>query len=156
VNPLLIRPANQNDLDAIAAMIAEEGLSKWTPADLSQELKRACSTVLVGEFHMHLIVGFVHVRAVPSAETDGYQLEICNIAVAREHKRAGFGRMLMENAIAELDRYLPGAVRLEVRASNHSARSFYGKLGFVETGVRKSYYHLPEDDAVIMTLVLRR
>jgi ribosomal-protein-alanine N-acetyltransferase len=156
VNPLIIRPANQNDLDAIAAMIAEEGLSNWTPADLFRELKRECSAVLVAERQKHVIVGFVHVRAVPSSETDGYHLEVCNIAVARKHKRAGFGRVLIENAIAELDRYLPGAVHLEVRASNHNARSFYGKLGFVETGVRKSYYHLPEDDAVIMTLVLRR
>ena len=39
---------------------------------------------------------------------------------------------------------------LEVRPSNHGARSLYEKLGFQILGVRKNYYQSPVEDALIM------
>jgi len=43
---------------------------------------------------------------------------------------------------------------LEVRVSGSSARRLYEKLGFVESGRRKSYYTEPLEDAIIMSLDL--
>jgi len=41
-------------------------------------------------------------------------------------------------------------VILEVRPSNLAARMLYNKLGFKVLGIRKKYYRLPEEDALIM------
>ncbi|MDG1215031.1 MAG: hypothetical protein P8N17_03415, partial [Luminiphilus sp.] len=49
-------------------------------------------------------------------------------------------------------------VNLEVRASNVSARSLYGKMGFELTGRRHNYYPLPtgeREDAILMSLTLQ-
>ena len=41
------------------------------------------------------------------------------------------------------------SVFLEVRESNSAARSLYEKLGFQQTGRRKSYYANPIEDAIL-------
>jgi [ribosomal protein S18]-alanine N-acetyltransferase len=41
------------------------------------------------------------------------------------------------------------AVLLEVRESNLAARRLYEKTGFVQAGVRKSYYVNPLEDAIL-------
>jgi [ribosomal protein S18]-alanine N-acetyltransferase len=46
------------------------------------------------------------------------------------------------------------SVVLEVRESNHSARKFYEKWGFEETGHRKRYYSHPVEDAVLYHRVI--
>jgi ribosomal-protein-alanine N-acetyltransferase len=40
-------------------------------------------------------------------------------------------------------------VFLEVRESNSAARTLYEKAGFEATGLRKSYYANPVEDAVL-------
>jgi len=39
-------------------------------------------------------------------------------------------------------------VFLEVRESNHAARALYEKWAFVQSGRRKGYYCVPEEDAI--------
>jgi ribosomal-protein-alanine N-acetyltransferase len=41
-------------------------------------------------------------------------------------------------------------IYLEVRTSNFGARKFYEHLGFRVIGMRKNYYTMPMEDAVIM------
>jgi [ribosomal protein S18]-alanine N-acetyltransferase len=43
---------------------------------------------------------------------------------------------------------------LEVRESNQSARALYRKVGFKETGLRRSYYADPTEDAILCRLSL--
>ena len=47
-------------------------------------------------------------------------------------------------------------VYLEVRVSNTPARTLYEKLGFRAVGVRKKYYRLPVEDAVVMKKQLNK
>ena len=42
------------------------------------------------------------------------------------------------------------ALLLEVRASNAPAIALYEKLGFLQVGCRKNYYHNPREDALIL------
>jgi ribosomal-protein-alanine N-acetyltransferase len=43
---------------------------------------------------------------------------------------------------------------LEVRESNEAARGLYRKMGFEATGLRKSYYSDPAEDAILCRLGL--
>ena len=47
------------------------------------------------------------------------------------------------------------AVLLEVRASNTAAQSLYAAHGFTRIGLRRRYYQVPQEDAVVMRALLR-
>lgn len=79
---------------------------------------------------------------------------ITNIAVSPEYRRKGLASAMLEKVIkAAYDNNLY-LLTLEVRKSNLAAQSLYAKYGFESLGERKNYYHLPTENAVIMTLIL--
>jgi [ribosomal protein S18]-alanine N-acetyltransferase len=80
------------------------------------------------------------------------EMHILNLAVAQPYRRRGIARQLVLDAIKRA--YAKGARRafLEVRTSNTAAQKLYSNLGFTGSFVRKDYYDLPTEDAVIMTL----
>jgi ribosomal-protein-alanine N-acetyltransferase len=41
-------------------------------------------------------------------------------------------------------------IRLEVRASNAAALALYQRYGFSTTGLRRAYYSVPVEDAVLL------
>ena len=47
-------------------------------------------------------------------------------------------------------------ISLEVRESNQGARTLYDGLGYREAGRRRGYYFHPKEDAIIMTLELKK
>jgi ribosomal-protein-alanine N-acetyltransferase len=57
----------------------------------------------------------------------------------------------MDEAIRELKEKGCVFLYLKVRASNAGARKFYEHLGFKVEGIRKKYYDIPEEDALVMT-----
>mgnify|MGYP002675505329 CR=1 FL=1 len=70
------------------------------------------------------------------------ETEITNIAVAKKLQKKGYARQLL--------RFL-----LDVRTSNLAARHLYQSEKFRELGKRKSYYHDPVEDAIIMSTKLK-
>lgn len=81
--------------------------------------------------------------------------EIYRIAVREDKRGRGIGYRLLSYAIkTERGRGLE-TVFLEVRRMNFPAISLYRAFGFREMGVRKNYYHNPEDDAQLMVLGLK-
>ena len=75
--------------------------------------------------------------------------ELENIVVADSARRMGIGRRLLDALLAEAAKTNNAAVFLEVRESNAAARALYGKVGFRESGRRKSYYKNPPEDAIL-------
>ena len=77
--------------------------------------------------------------------------QLINVAVSSDFRRRGIGAALMD----ELERYSRenGIVylSLEVRESNLAARNLYTAKGYVECGIRKSFYSKPLENAVVMT-----
>jgi ribosomal-protein-alanine N-acetyltransferase len=82
-------------------------------------------------------------------ELSGGEWEIENVAIMGTARRRGLGSRLLGEFL-DLVRSRGGTdVYLEVRESNRAARALYEKWGFLETGVRKSYYQGSEENALI-------
>lgn len=83
---------------------------------------------------------------------DEWQLE--NIVVAPHLRGKGLGMQLIAALMKRVRKANGGAVFLEVRESNATARKLYEKAGFRQTGQRKLYYANPVEDAVLYSLRL--
>lgn len=82
------------------------------------------------------------------------ELHILKVAVDKQYRRKGIGRLLIEDTIVF---HRPGgakSVMLEVRVSNTSAISLYNKMGFNPVRVRKNYYQTTNEDALVMAMEL--
>lgn len=89
------------------------------------------------------IVGFLIAQHI------GPDWELENIVVAPEVQEKGIGTGLLNELLIRAKQANSDAVFLEVRESNVPARKLYQKIGFRETGRRKSYYSNPLEDAIL-------
>jgi ribosomal-protein-alanine N-acetyltransferase len=80
--------------------------------------------------------------------------ELENIVVIATARRRGLGTRLLGELIVHARAEHACGIFLEVRKSNQSARALYRNLGFEETGLRKSYYSDPPEDAILCRLSL--
>jgi [ribosomal protein S18]-alanine N-acetyltransferase len=74
--------------------------------------------------------------------------------VARGWRDRGLGKSLLSESVRRAKEQGAFRLDLEVRASNSVAIRLYGRAGFRETGRRRAYYHDPEEDAVLMSIIL--
>jgi [ribosomal protein S18]-alanine N-acetyltransferase len=81
------------------------------------------------------------------------ELHVLDVATHPELRRRGYGRALMQQALAYAREHAIRHVLLEVRRSNTPAIRLYRDCGFFAMGIRKRYYQDGED-AVEMVLVL--
>lgn len=77
--------------------------------------------------------------------------EILKVTVHPAYRRCGFGKFLLDEAIAAACQQGVQTLHLEVRVSNTAAIALYKLCGFHEAGVRRRYYENGED-----ALLMRR
>jgi ribosomal-protein-alanine N-acetyltransferase len=94
------------------------------------------------------ITGYICVKQISD---EGH---ILNLAVHPDFRRHGIATVLVGEVLDELREKGCKYLYLEVRVSNLAARKFYERFGFKVVGVRRKYYTSPEEDAVVMMLVL--
>ena len=82
------------------------------------------------------------------------EFNITNIAIASDYQRKGFGKALVQFLMSKLLDEKCFKFFLEVRESNHAAKKLYEKLGFIVIGLRKNYYHSPDEDAIVLSVSL--
>lgn len=75
------------------------------------------------------------------------EMEIVNLAVAKELRRQGYGRFLLTTALQTGQKMGMHKVYLEVRKYNQAAINLYVGCGFQLEGVRKHYYPDTGEDA---------
>jgi [ribosomal protein S18]-alanine N-acetyltransferase len=80
--------------------------------------------------------------------------ELENIVVAENSRRRGLAIRLLSELVDHAGANQGRSIFLEVRESNQAARALYRKVGFVETGTRKSYYSNPSENAILYQLSL--
>lgn len=126
-----IRPATDDDFDAIAALWGKAGLTRpWN--DPAADLERCRDTPTAELFVAELggaVVGSV------MAGHDGHRGWLYYLAVDPEVQRNGLGRRLMRRAETWLKRAGAPKVQLMVRTDNAPVRAFYDALGYAESGV---------------------
>ena len=133
------RIQQRSDLaQAIYAVMADVyPVSPWTleqiQADLSQD-----QTWYALAYDGAEVIGFLAVQE------NLFEAEVLQIAVKRAYQGQGIASALF----AQLPKNKE--VFLEVRKSNHRAQAFYKKEKMAIIAERKSYYHNPVEDAIIM------
>ena len=136
--------SDSSDVDA--AVLAEEleqlllavyEVSPWTAGQVAEVLHLDVNSCALAEDESQL-VGFL-----VWLETD-FEAEVLQIAVLPSYQGQKIATALFD--------FLPvdKAIFLEVRESNKPALLFYKKEKFEEIARRKSYYHAPMEDAIVM------
>jgi ribosomal-protein-alanine N-acetyltransferase len=90
--------------------------------------------------------GFILVRIAAN------EAAILTLAVAIGQRRQGFGRYLVDHAMAAIGQAGAKTCHLEVALDNNAAQALYTGMGFAVTGHRKNYYARANGtvDAVLM------
>ena len=141
-SPYAIRFAQPGDLDEIARIESESFRIPWKREFFASELSEPYryARVLSGvEGAVPRIGGYLF--AVSLYE----EFHVNKIATDPRVRHRGYGRLLIEDAIARARAMRAASVTLEVRVSNLPAREFYRSYGFREAFRRKSYYQDGED-----------
>ncbi|GAB6182770.1 ribosomal protein S18-alanine N-acetyltransferase [Thermodesulfovibrio hydrogeniphilus] len=141
-----IRLAEARDLPSIHHIAIQSFSSPWSMKSFAEELSNPNSRVKVVEVEGE-IVGYVVYRMISD------EAEILSIAIKPEQRRKGLAKELIKNILDEI-KHKARSCFLEVRASNIPAIKLYEKMGFQKKGLRKNYYLIPEEDAIIMELRL--
>lgn len=114
----------------------------WSQKSFEEEAENKLSVYFVARIN-DKIVGYGGVWKV---QGEG---QITNIAVHPEYRKNKIGSALLEKIIEECSDEFQ--IFLEVRESNFAAISLYKKYGFEKIGIRKNFYHSPEENGIIMT-----
>jgi ribosomal-protein-alanine N-acetyltransferase len=130
-------------IDALEPIEADLfGPERWSPAMFWNELAN-------GHFYLVALDGgdVVGYAGLSLADDEGW---VQNIAVRRDRQRAGIGRALLEELLAEATRHGVRTVLLEVAVDNLGAQRLYGRYGFEQVAVRRGYYQPSNTDALVM------
>jgi [ribosomal protein S18]-alanine N-acetyltransferase len=127
----------------------EQGLPwSWTARRVARSIRDRSTNVVVAR-QARLLLGF----GIMKYEEEEAHLLL--LAVHAAQRRKGVGSALLAWLEATVSVAGIGIVRLETRARNDEARSFYRHHGFEEVGLHEGYYQGVED-AMRMAKDLRR
>tara|TARA_Y100001949_G_C15731718_1_gene219691 strand:+ start:61 stop:534 length:474 start_codon:yes stop_codon:yes gene_type:complete len=146
-NLIKIRKATRKDLKCLIniALISFREVSKRLdfPAIINNQRYK----IFVADVNDKSI-GYIVVSLLSSEEP----AELLSIAVDRRFQNEGIGTHLIKHLIEFLKTEGINLLRLEVAKNNYFAKNLYTKFRFVNVGIRKNYYHDPEDDAVLLEM----
>ncbi len=145
-----ITDMSEGHIDSIAALEKQCFSMPWSKNSLINELSNVNSHFLVAIDENERVLGYIGFNYVCD---EGY---ITNVAVFQNYRRCGVAKTLLKYIIDFGYKKNLKFVSLEVRQSNLSAICLYKSLDFVNVGLRKNFYSLPKEDAIIMTKYLRK
>ena len=145
--------------------MGEFSVEKLTPQRFSEvaELEELCFSLPWKESSFSLLLEGKNTAFVAIDEASGRvaayggmlavldEGQITNVATHPEYRRMGLGERVMQALLEYAESEGLCLISLEVRESNSAAIALYEKLGFVRAGVRKNFYTLPRENAVVMT-----
>jgi ribosomal-protein-alanine N-acetyltransferase len=151
----------EHDLLEVVEIETDSGLSVWgwdayhkelqSPEDvimLVARTERETGEAVADSTHGRALAGFIVSRLVAG------ELHVNNVAVRPEFRGRGLAVRLLEAVLTQGRRGGARIAFLEVRAGNAAAEGLYRRCGFQVTGRRRRYYRQPEEDALLMSLLL--
>lgn len=138
-----IRPFAPGDTEAVVALWQRCDLTRpWNDprTDIARKLAVQAHLFLVGERSGAIV-------ATVMAGYDGHRGWLNYLGVDPGHRRRGFGRAIVEAAVASLGREGCPKVNLQIRDSNRDAIAFYRSLGFETDPVLSMGRRLVDDEA---------
>ena len=120
----------------------------WSWDQLMSQLPDDCHEFLAAE-QEGKVLGYVGMMTVLD---EGY---ISNVAVDPAFRRQGIADRLITELLDRARIRELSFVTLEVREHNEPAIALYRKHGFAPVGLRKNYYELPVENALLMTKYLK-
>jgi [ribosomal protein S18]-alanine N-acetyltransferase len=146
---ILIRDLRPEDVSAVLAIEEVSFSTPWSEILFMNEIFKPRSlpkAAMIGE----RLVGYICGNFVLD---EGH---ILNVTVHPDFRKQGIASLLVHDMVGLLTKEGCRTIFLEVRASNEPALSMYQKAGFSRIAIRKAYYTLPVEDAVLMSLQLSR
>ncbi len=162
--PYVIRPSRDDDAPGLAALIdavaAEGEFIVAVPGEQEtiEQSARLVSIVLEGGLALTLdIDGAVAGNVMVSRRAGRHYAHVAEIAiiVSNAHRRSGFGRSLIEMAIAWSRQVGIAKLSLQVFTGNDGAIALYRSLGFVDEGVARGEVRMPAGDRDLLLMALR-
>ena len=142
---IVTREMSAADLKAVQAIEQESFHDSWAVESWVAELNSSIAKYIVLE-QEGIIKGFAGFWLIAG------EAQVTRVAVAKDERGKGLGKILTEELIAAAWAEGAEAVTLEVRKSNIAAQTVYTQTGFIVSGVRPHYYEDNKEDAIIMWL----
>lgn len=146
---LTIQTIKETDFDRLFEIEQAAHITPWTMGTLKNTHgDRYVNLKLLQDDN---IVAFAICQTVLDEAT------LFNIAVEPSQQGRGLGKMLLLDLIERLKARGTMTLWLEVRESNHIAKTLYEQLGFNEVDIRKNYYPTKDnkrENAIVMALYL--
>ena len=143
---VLIRPAEERDVPAIAALEKCCFPDAWSENSVMGTLNSPIGYVLIAEAPDG--EGEKRPRGYLIAQILDDEGELLRIAAAPEERRRGTGRLLLERMLA--DHPEARIWRLDVRTKNAAAIALYEKYGFRIAAENRDVYREPKDNGYLM------
>jgi [ribosomal protein S18]-alanine N-acetyltransferase len=148
-----VERATPEDVLALAALEAACFSHPWTADQLSAELA-------LGPPGEVLLARGPRAGAGEGPKLGAYcayrvvldEMQVMNVAVDPAWRRRGVARFLLGLAMRRAARSGARTALLDVRAGNLAALALYASLGFEPVGVRRGYYSVPPEDALVLRL----
>lgn len=145
---------NPSHIPQVVAIETASHLTPWSEKTIERSFAKR--NINYGIFKSSK--GFDQMLGYYFSEFVAGEMSLENICIDSQAQGKGLGKALMLHLIEQAQSLQAEQIWLEVRASNHSAIALYQNCGFVETGIRKDYYKMPEtgerEDAIMMCLQL--
>lgn len=140
----IFRKGTEKDIKRIAELESKTFSDAWTERSVMETFEQTQAFITVaevdGRFAGYCIIYYVMDEA-----------EIARIAITEEVRRCGIGKGLLDYTCECCKERRIERLLLDVRESNEGAIAFYEKYGFRADGIRKNFYDLPRENAVLMS-----
>jgi ribosomal protein S18 acetylase RimI-like enzyme len=145
--PVRVRPATEDDLAAIVALMADDGIGK-SREDLSTPLNPGYRTafaalaadpnqllaVLVDDDAGGELVGCLQLTFIPGLSRRGaWRCQVESVRIAARHRGQGLGHVMFEWVTGECRKRGCALIQLTTDKRRADARRFYESLGFTAT-----------------------
>ena len=143
----IFRKGTEEDIKYIAELEKKTFSDAWTEKGVQDTFEQNQAFITVAEDGAR-VVGYCIIYYVME------EAEIARIAVSEDVRRLGIGKGLLDYTCKCSRKKQIERLLLDVRESNEGAIAFYKKYGFKMDGIRKNFYEMPREDAVLMSMSL--